>query len=84
MHQYNFNIYILNYFRLRSPLQVFISKYSNGDNFKFQRPSHVTYLIKKQGSKDNYNDMTIIEKNQPRRCETKWHLKISISLSTRL
>ena len=63
MRQYNFNI--LNYFRLQSLLQVFISKFSNGDNFKFQRPfipSHVKYLIKAQGSKEIYNHMTIMEK----------------------
>ena len=28
--------------------------------------------------------MTVIEKNQPRRCETQWHLKFNASLNTRL
>ena len=87
MHQYNFNINILNYFRLRSLLQVFISKFSYGDNFKFQRPFilfHVKYLIRIQGNKEIYNHMTIIEKNQPRRCETQLRLKLNASLNTRL
>ena len=83
MCQYNVNINILNCFTLTSLLQVFIYKFSNGDNFKFQRlfiPSHVKYLIKTHGCKEIYNHMTIIEKNHPRRCETKERLKFNTRL----
>ena len=70
---YNFNGNILEYFRLKSLIKKFISKYSNDGTFDMPRPHvplHMQTVLQSQGrSKAFYNYLTKETNEATRKCE---------------
>ena len=73
---YNFNVNILEYFRIKSLLKKFISKYSSGGDFDKPRPHvpfHMQTVLQSQGrSKVFYNYLTKETNETTRKCKVKW------------
>ena len=76
---YNFNVNILEYFRLKSLTKKFISKYFSGGTFDAPRPHvpfHMQIVLQSQGrSKMFYNYLTKETNEATRKCEVKWEGK---------
>ena len=85
---YKFNVNILKYFRLRSLIKKFISKYSSGGAFDMPRPHvsfHMQTVLQSQGhSKMFYNYLTMETNEATRKCEVKWQGKFNLALNDKI
>ena len=85
---YNFNVNILQYFRLKSLIRKFISKYSNGGTFDAPRlhvPFHMQIIIQSQGRSKVFYDYLTKETNEAtRKCEVKWEGKFNLALNDKI
>ena len=84
---YNY-INILEYFRLKSLIKKFISKYSSGGIFDAPRPHvpfHMQIILQSQGrSKVFYNYLTKETNEATRKCEVKWEEKFNLALNDKI
>ena len=85
---YNFNVNILEYFRLKSLIKKFISKYSSGGTFDAPRPHvpfHMQTVLQSQGrSKVFYNHLIKENNEATRKCEVKWEGKFNLALNDKI
>ena len=85
MKEYCININVLN---IKYLISTFVSTFSKGNIFDFQRP-YVPFQLKflvgtNQWNRELYNILTTIEQKQPRKCETLWSLKLNPPLNSKV
>ena len=85
---YNFNVNILKYFRLKSLIKKFISKYSSGGTFDAPRPHvpfHMQTVLQSQGRSKVFYNHLIKETNEATwKCEVKWEGKFNLALNDKI
>ena len=82
---YHFSVNILEYYRVKKMVGTLIRKHSQSGDFLLTRPYipfHIQTFLKQNSSSKTYYNIFIKSKSElPRRCETRWNVRLGTILS---